>query len=316
MKSILSTLFLLLSSPLLFSQPTQTVKDSTLKDTTYWVQKKIVGLDITQIAFLNWNAGGNSSISGLFKGDFSRKYTKENVLWNNEMSIRYGINKQDDRELRKTDDAFSILSNYGYKTDINSNWYSSARFNFNTQFTNGYAYPNIDTPISKFFAPAYVFLGIGSEYNRKDWNANFYFSPLTLKTTFVLNQRLADLGSYGVTKAIYDEEGNLLKRGRKSRTELGMLFNNYWKTEIYKNMTLENRLSLYSDYLNNFGNIDVDWQLQVDMIVNEYVKANIGIHMIYDDDIKAKEEVNGEQITVGPKLQLKQALGIGVVYVF
>jgi hypothetical protein len=275
-----------------------------------------VGLDITQIAFLNWNAGGNSSISGLFKGDFSRKYTKENVLWNNEMSIRYGINKQDDRELRKTDDAFSILSNYGYKTDINSNWYSSARFNFNTQFTNGYAYPNTDTPISKFFAPAYVFLGIGSEYNRKDWNANFYFSPLTLKTTFVLNQRLADLGSYGVTKAIYDEEGNLLKRGRKSRTELGLLFNNYWKTEIYKNMTLENRLSLYSDYLNNFGNIDVDWQLQVDMIVNEYVKANIGIHMIYDDDIKAKEEVNGEQITVGPKLQLKQALGIGVVYVF
>ncbi|MBA4152714.1 DUF3078 domain-containing protein [Flavobacterium sp.] len=316
MKSISSTLFLLLSSSVLFSQPIQTAKDSTLKDTTYWVQKKIVGLDITQIAFLNWNAGGNSSISGLFKGDFSRKYTKENVLWNNEMSIRYGINKQDDRELRKTDDAFSILSNYGYKTDINSNWYSSARFNFNTQFTNGYAYPNTDTPISKFFAPAYVFLGIGSEYNRKDWNANFYFSPLTLKTTFVLNQRLADLGSYGVTKAIYDEEGNLLKRGRKSRTELGMLFNNYWKTEIYKNMTLENRLSLYSDYLNNFGNIDVDWQLQVDMIVNEYVKANIGIHMIYDDDIKAKEEVNGEQITVGPKLQLKQALGIGVVYVF
>ncbi len=316
MKSISSSLFLLLSSSVLFSQPLQTVKDSTLKDTTYWVQKKIVGLDITQIAFLNWNAGGNSSISGLFKGDFSRKYTKENVLWNNEMSIRYGINKQDDRELRKTDDAFSILSNYGYKTDINSNWYSSARFNFNTQFTNGYAYPNTDTPISKFFAPAYVFLGIGSEYNRKDWNANFYFSPLTLKTTFVLNQRLADLGSYGVTKAIYDEEGNLLKRGRKSRTELGMLFNNYWKTEIYKNMTLENRLSLYSDYLNNFGNIDVDWQLQVDMIVNEYVKANIGIHMIYDDDIKAKEEVNGEQITVGPKLQLKQALGIGVVYVF
>jgi hypothetical protein len=316
MKSISSTLFLLLSSSVLFSQPIQTVKDSTLKDTTYWVQKKIVGLDITQIAFLNWNAGGNSSISGLFKGDFSRKYTKENVLWNNEMSIRYGVNKQDDRELRKTDDAFSILSNYGYKTEPNSNWYSSARFNFNTQFTNGYAYPNTDTPISKFFAPAYVFLGIGSEYNRKDWNANFYFSPLTLKTTFVLNQRLADLGSYGVTKAIYDEEGNLLKRGRKSRTELGMLFNNYWKTEIYKNMTLENRLSLYSDYLNNFGNIDVDWQLQVDMIVNEYVKANIGIHMIYDDDIKAKEEVNGEQITVGPKLQLKQALGIGVVYVF
>lgn len=316
MKSFSPFLFLLFSTSVLFSQPLQTLKDSTLRDTTYWVQKKTVGLDITQIAFLNWNAGGNSSISGLFKGDFSRKYTKGKVLWNNEMSIRYGINKQDEREMRKTDDAFSILSNYGYKTEPTSNWYSSARFNFSTQFTNGYAYPNTETPISKFFAPAYVFLGIGTEYNRKDWNANFYFSPLTLKTTFVLNQQLADLGSFGVTKAIYDEAGNLLKRGRKSRTELGMLFNNYWKTEIYKNMTIENRLSLYSDYLNNFGNIDVDWQLQVDMIVNKYVKANIGIHLIYDDDIKAKEEVNEEQITVGPKLQLKQALGIGVVYAF
>jgi hypothetical protein len=35
-------------------------------------------------------------------------------------------------------------------------------------------------------------------------------------------------------------------------------------------------------------------------VVNEYVKTNIGLHIIYDDDIK-KEEVNGEQVTVGPK---------------
>ena len=52
------------------------------------------------------------------------------------------------------------------------------------------------------------------------------------------------------------------------------------------------------------------------MTVNEYVKANIGAHIIYDDDIKATEEVNGEQIQVGPKLQLKQMLGVGVTYTF
>ncbi|WP_321539535.1 DUF3078 domain-containing protein [Flavobacterium piscinae] len=49
------------------------------------------------------------------KGDFSRKYVRGNVIWNNEMSLRYGVNKQEGRELRKTDDAFSLLSNYGYK---------------------------------------------------------------------------------------------------------------------------------------------------------------------------------------------------------
>ena len=312
----ISSLFALLSFCTFYAQTIDSIASIAKKDTTYWVQQKAIGLDISQIAFLNWNAGGNSSISGLLKGDFSKKYTRGNVLWNNEMSIRYGINKQEERELRKTDDALSLLSNYGYKTSPNSNWYNTARFNFNTQFTNGYAYPNTETAISRLFAPAYIFLGIGSEYVRKDWDATFYLSPLTLKTTFVLDQRLADLGSFGVDKAIFDEEGRLLRRGRKTRTELGILFNNYWKKEIYKNMIVENRLSLYTDYLNNFGNIDVDWQMQLNMVVNQYVRANIGLHLIYDDDIKAKEEIDGEQVTVGPKLQLKQALGIGVIYTF
>lgn len=79
---------------------------------------------------------------------------------------------------------------------------------------------------------------------------------------------------------------------------------------------MEHKLSLYSDYINNFGNIDVDWQLQLDFIVNKYVRANINTHLIYDDDIKAKEEIDGAQVTVGPKIQLKQMLGVGLIYSF
>jgi hypothetical protein len=54
----------------------------------------------------------------------------------------------------------------------------------------------------------------------------------------------------------------------------------------------------------------------LDLVVNQYVRATIGARIIYDDDIKAKEEVNGNQVTLGPKLQLKQMLGIGLVYTF
>ena len=75
-------------------------------------------------------------------------------------------------------------------------------------------------------------------------------------------------------------------------------------------------MNLYSDYINKFGNIDVDYELALDLIVNQYVKTNIGVHLVYDDDIKAKEEVNGKQVTVGPKLQLKQMLGVGMTYTF
>jgi hypothetical protein len=56
---------------------------------------------------------------------------------------------------------------------------------------------------------------------------------------------------------------------------------------------------LYSDYINKFGNIDIDYDLTLELVVNEYVKLIWTSY--YDDDIKAKEEVNGEQVTVGPK---------------
>ena len=150
-------LFLLSCGQYIKAQTLVTESDTIPRDTTYWTKKNITGLDFSQIAFMNWNAGGNSSVSGLLKGDFSRKYVRGNVIWNNEMSLRYGVNKQEGRELRKTDDAFSILSNYGYKKDPISNWYYSARFSFNTQFTDGYAYPNTEDPISRLFAPAYLF---------------------------------------------------------------------------------------------------------------------------------------------------------------
>ena len=315
---IFQKIFLLLT--LLFSTTifAQEVAIPVVKDTvnSRWEKKNTAGLDISQIAFVNWNAGGVSSVSGLIKGNFLRKYQRGNLKWVNEMIIRYGINKQDGIELRKTDDALQINSTLGYRKDTISNWYSSAKFNFNTQFTNGYAYPNTTKAISKPFAPAYIFLGVGSEYSNKEKKLNVYISPLTMKTTLVLDQTLANQGAFGVNKAVYDIDGNLIKEGDLYRMELGFLVTNYYKKEIYKNIIWENRLSLYSDYINRFGNVDVDWQMQLELVVNEYVKANIGAHFIYDDDIKAKEERDGEQVTLGPKLQLKQMLGVGLSYNF
>ena len=281
-----------------------------------WKKTNKVGLDISQITFVNWSAGGNNSISGLINGQFIRNYKKTNILWDNELIVRYGINKQEGQEARKTDDQIQINSTFGYKRDTISNWYYAGKFNFNTQFANGYAYPNTDLAISKPFAPAYIFLGVGAEYSRKDLDLNVYISPLTMKTTLVLDQTLANQGAFGVNKAVYDIDGNLIKEGDLYRMELGFLVTNYYKKEIYKNIIWENRLSLYSDYINRFGNVDVDWQMQLELVVNEYVKANIGAHFIYDDDIKAKEERDGEQVTLGPKLQLKQMLGVGLSYNF
>ena len=313
--SYFSTLLLLLTiNASVFSQKIVTSK--YVDTITYWKKKNVVGFDLSETAFINWNAGGNNSVSGLLKGRFTRVYKKDHFKWNNELIVRYGINKQDGLEVRKTDDVFRINSTVGYHKDTLSNWYHSAKFNFNTQFTNGYAYPNTELAISKPFAPAFTFLGVGAEYANMEKKILIYLSPLTLKNTLVLDQRLADEGAFGVTGATYDSNGVLISKGKYSRTELGILVTSYYKSEVFRNINLENRLSFYSDYINNFGNIDVDWQLQLDLVVNQYVHANVGLHVIYDDDIKAKEDINGTQVTIGPKIQIKQMLGVGLVYSF
>jgi hypothetical protein len=283
---------------------------------SHWTTKNIVGFDLSEIAFVNWNAGGTSSISGLFKGHFIRRRSDSNSEWLNELLVRYGVNKQDGVKMRKSDDEIRFNSTFGYRKDTLSNWYFSSKFNFRTQFAHGFKYPDTDNPISKLLAPAYTFLGVGADYFNKEKKFNIYVSPLTFKNTLVLDQKLADQGAFGVSKATYNSEGNLINRGRKSRTEIGFLFTNYYKKEVWKNISMENRLSLYSDYINNFGNIDVDWTLQLDLVVNKYVRTNIGMHLMYDDDVKNSDKINGIQVVSGAKTQIRQSLGVGLEYIF
>ncbi|SFW39024.1 Protein of unknown function [Sinomicrobium oceani] len=285
---------------------------------TYWSKKNEMGVILSQVAFSNWNAGGNNAISGISSANFVRWYKRGNVSWNNELILRYGLNAQEDQKLRKSDDAIELNSTFGYRTRPKSDWYYSAKFTFKTQFTNGYKYPDRDNPISKFMAPGYLFLGVGAEYSPTDKKLTAYFSPLTQKATYVMDQDLANTGAFGVQKALYDSAGNIIREGKQTRTELGFLINSQWETDIYKNITMMNRVTLYTDYLNDFGNVDVNWELMLNLVVNEYVKANIGAHIIYDNDVKTRElQINeNETLAYGPRLQLKQILGVGINYAF
>jgi hypothetical protein len=51
-------------------------------------------------------------------------------------------------------------------------------------------------------------------------------------------------------------------------------------------MSIQNRLNLYSNYLDNPQNVDFDYQLNVVMKINKYLSANIAVQAIYDDNAK------------------------------
>lgn len=284
----------------------------------YWSKNNSVGVNFNEVAFVNWNSGGNNSISALFHGNFDRKYQRELLSWKTDASVRYGVNAQEGRELRKSEDRMQLNSTFGYRRDSTSNFRYSAKLNFNTQFAHGYRYPNTDNPISKFMAPAYLFLGVGAEFTHPKEDLTVYLSPLTQKSTFVLDKNLSNEGMYGVNPAIRDEEGNIIQKGERVRTEVGILFTSGYSKEIFENINFENQLSLYTDYLNKFGNIDVDWEMDFQMVINDFIKASIGTHLRYDDDVKVKEDIDGDGSleTLGARIQFKQMLGVGLVYSF
>ena len=286
---------------------------------SFWTKINRLGINFSEVAFVNWNAGGDNSVSGLGNLRFERNYKFRYIKWDNFIELRHGLNAQEGRKLRKTDDAIKLGSTFGYRRDTISNWYYSVKANFNSQFSNGYKYPDRSTPISRFMAPGYFFLGAGTSYITENQKFNLYISPLTQKATFVLDQELANRGAFGVQKAILDTNGQVVQPGENSFIELGFLVTNKLETDIAKNVGLRHDLSLYTDYLSSLGNIDVDWELNLNLKVNKFISTNIGTHIIYDDDILFDRVVDANNIVLDqgrPKLQFKQSLGVGVTYEF
>ncbi len=286
--------------------PVDIVTHQQVRPLAWWENANSIAFDFNEVAFMNWTSGGENSISGLLKIYFSRIFQKKFTYWKTEVFARYGLNKQEEREWRKTDDQIRINSTFGYRYKENSNWYYTAKLNFRTQFTDGFKYPNTDDPISRFFAPAYLFVGAGTQYNSENKHFFIYFSPVTFKSTFVMDETLSNDGAYGVDP------------GRKMRREFGASIQSKWDTEIFKNVAMINRIGLYTDYLNSFGSIDVDWELVFKFKISKFFEANIGAHLIYDDDILFGEDTDGDGVddSFEPRIQLKQQLGIGILYKF
>lgn len=281
---------------------------------SYWRKKNQIGIDLNGVSYENWNAGGTDAISTLINVGIKRLYQKKNIRWNNELISRYGINVQKNKKLEKTEDRLEINSTFGYRTDTISHWFYSAKMNLRTQLGVGYDYPDRSKPISSFMAPGYIFTGFGAEYLKYGDTLALYISPATHKSTWVLNQFLADRGDFGVEPAIKDEEGNIIKPGKRFKSEFGILITNELNFKLIDNIVYHHRLSLYTDYLNNFGNIDIDWDAHLNFKVNDFVRAKLSTALKYDDDTKTYViNEQGEKEERGARVQWMQKLGIGIV---
>lgn len=297
MKNIL---FILLLSGISIGGFAQTVaKKDTAKVWTIHGQNTLL---LNQSSFSNWAAGGVNSVALNVLLDYDFNYKKAKWSWDNKAIAGYGITKQNGLGWRKNDDRLILNSLLGYQAA--KYWLYTFYTNFQTQFTNGYSYDdnNHRTLISAPFAPAYLTLGPGIAYKKSD-NFRINFSPAAARFTIVANDSLSNIGSYGVTP------------GSKSLFEFGSSLDAYYKVDIAKNISFENILKLYENYLKRPQNVYMDYASNIYMKVNKLVTVNFGVELISDPNARIPVTTNGVT-AYHSLLQVKQIFGAGLTYKF
>lgn len=268
-----------------------------------WVRGGTVTFLLNQSAFSNWLAGGENNIAGNLSLNYDFNYTKEDWTWDNKIIASYGLTKIKDQNTRKTDDRLEFNSLVGKKAV--GYWSYSFFVNFRTQFTNGYNYANDEEEefqTSGLFKPAYLTFGPGMLWKKND-NLKFNLAPVTSKMTFLTGE----VFTYDEASATFvssdDVETFGIDPGDGFRYELGFYAAGYYKFNIMENVSAENILSLYSNYLEDPQNIDLDYTLNLVMKINDYLSTNLTFQTIYDDNAYKG-------------FQIREVFGLGVNFGF
>jgi hypothetical protein len=159
--------------------------------------------------------------------------------------------------------------------------------------------------------PGIITVGFGLDYKPNKFTS-INFSPFSYKGTYVPDTANIDQTRYGISA------------NKKSKNEPGasfMIINEY---KPFKNLTLTNRLQLFTNYINNPLNIDIDWEMITVVNLNWFTDIKLNTHLIYDDDTKTPEFDKEDNPVLGPdgsqkktaRVQFKEMLGISLVFRF
>ena len=274
-----------------------------------WTKFGEFSLLFNQAAFNEeWQGGGTSNYAGNVSLSYDINYRQGKFTWDNRFSGEYGLTKIKDEEFtRKTNDRLEVNSILGRQLK-DTNWYGSFFLNFRSQFAKGYEFDEdedgneIRTETTHFMSPGFLQFGPGFLW-KKNENFKVNIAPATARFIFVDSDFTQDIDPITGLDTYEDGDYFGVDGGESSRFELGASLSGYAKFDIVKNVTMENILNLYSNYLEDPQNVDIDYTANIIMKVNKYLSANFTFQAIYDDNA-----VKG--------FQIREVLGVGFNYGF
>lgn len=260
-----------------------------------WVNEGNFSLMFNQAAFnSDWMGGGTSNIAGDLSVDYNINYRKDRLTWVNNFIGEYGLTRQKGESfMRKTSDKLEVSSILGYSVQEGSRWSYSFFADFRTQWAKGYEYDDDNdtrVEVTRFMSPGYLKFGPGMLYKKEDI-LQVNIAPATSRFVFV-NDIFTSYAGYE-SESYYG-----MKPGKSMRYEFGASLDAVSKLSLFKNVDLNQKLSLYADYLDDFGNVDIDYTVKVDMKINNFMSANVVFQAIYED--KAVQH-----------FQIREMIGVG-----
>jgi len=268
-----------------------------------WTKEGNIQLLFNQSAFnKEWTGGGTSSVAGNLAVDYQFNYRKDDFTWDNKIIANYGLTKvRGDEFARKTSDRLELNSIAGKQME-ETNFYYTWFLNFRTQFAKGYEFSEdpetgetIRTETTHFMSPGYIQTGPGIMYKKSD-NFILNFAPATSR--FILVDK-----DFTSTEGYTDGDYFGVDEGKSMRFELGASLSAFVSYEVLENVTMEHSLGLYSNYLEEPGNVDIDYLLNLEMGINDYLSANFIFQAIYDDNA----------VTA---FQIREVFGLGINFGF
>ncbi len=270
-----------------------------------WRYGLSTAFSLNQNYLSNWARGGESSLASLLDLRTRAEYRNidSEIKWANSARFRYGNIISEEFGFRTNTDILELNSQMN--KNINENVDFSSVFYGKTQISKGYDYPNDSIPISSFLSPGTFTIGAGFEYEPFA-NTKLNFSALSYRNTFVLDTTQVNQRAHGI------------ERGKRARHEMGgqLVINN--KITLFDDLTMENAVRLFTNYLEKPQNVDVDWEVNLEKQISWYFTISVNLHFIYDENILFPVmDDQGEPLTLPdgspkeePRLQLKQFLGI------
>ncbi len=225
--------------------------------------------------------------------------------WNSNYWYQYGMLKSEGQPIHKNLDLMKMTSTYSHVAFKKLKY--NAKLSFDGQLFAGYNTPDETVAVTKFMSPGFSILGIGLEYEiSKAFKADL--QPISGKFTFVLDTIMVNQQKYG------------LKKGKRIKGEPGATLTLTYNKLLWDKVNTVSSLRLFSNYIHNPQNVDVDLSTSFSLKLNKYVSTSLTFHAIYDDDIIITfyEWQDGEKKEVGEgkRVQFMEQFSIGLKYAF